>query len=131
MLETDLLHLGSNTNLVDNICWGPQVYNITANASRGVYGKDATSSNIITNPFPASDAVIWSGQGINGGDPGLQLWVSGSLIDNMVPMAEIVSKRNDMLYGSFRVGMKITGIPGTCGAFFFASFFPQWSHHAR
>ncbi|KAK4988228.1 hypothetical protein LTR50_004054 [Elasticomyces elasticus] len=36
----------------------------------------------------------------------------------MVEMGEIVTERDDMLYGSFRVGMKTTGVPGTCAAFF-------------
>ena len=40
----------------------------------------------------------------------------------MIGMGEIVSERTDMLYGSFRVAMQLTGEAGTCGAFFFVSY---------
>lgn len=33
-------------------------------------------------------------------------------------MAEIVTNRSDIMYGSFRAGMKIAAVNGTCGAFF-------------
>ncbi|KAL9001630.1 MAG: hypothetical protein Q9188_005409 [Gyalolechia gomerana] len=58
--------------------------------------------------------------GVNGGDPGLQMYVRGGIPEGEdVPSAEIATVRRDMLYGSFRVGMKYTGEHGTCGAFFF------------
>ena len=56
-------------------------------------------------------------------DPGLQLWVRSTLVGNpgqkLVPSAEIVSPREDILYGSFRIAMKTTQINGTCSAFYF------------
>lgn len=55
---------------------------------------------------------------MHGGDAGLQLWVGSTLVDGLVPMGEIASKRADMAYGSFRIGMKVTSVSGTCGAFF-------------
>lgn len=70
-----------------------------------------------------TDRYDWFGQGISGGDPGLQLWVRSSLIqdsgEQLVPCAEIISERDDILYGSFRIAMKTTGVNGTCGAFYF------------
>ena len=44
---------------------------------------------------------------------------STALNDKLVPSAEIVTEREDILYGSFRIGMKTTDINGTCSAFFF------------
>jgi beta-glucanase (GH16 family) len=39
----------------------------------------------------------------------------------MVRSGEIDSLRRDMRYGSFRVGMKMSDVPGTCAAFFWVS----------
>lgn len=116
-LETDFTHLGHIGT--DNPCWQPQAYQINASVARGDFGKYATVQNIIPNPF--AFASQWDGFGIHGGDAGLQLWVNSSLIDNMIPMAEMVARRHDMMHGSFRIGMKVTNVPGTCGAFFWVS----------
>ncbi|KXL48288.1 MAG: glycoside hydrolase family 16 protein [Acidomyces sp. 'richmondensis'] len=87
------------------IPWRAQQYNVTPAAARGPYGKAAELRNVIVS------------------EDGLQLWVRSQLLDDgiaqLVPMAEVVTARNDMLYGSFRVGMKTTSVNGTCGAFFF------------
>jgi beta-glucanase (GH16 family) len=37
----------------------------------------------------------------------------------MIRSAELVSERDDILYGSFRIAMKTSSIDGTCAAFFF------------
>lgn len=95
--------------------WVRQVWDIPAVGTAG-WGRNMTLENIITNPL-ASDV---GAQGVNGGDPGLELRVSaGELKGGSVKGAEIASARRDMLYGSFRAGMKYTGLNGTCGAFFF------------
>lgn len=112
-LETDFLHL---YNLKNNPCWQPQEYNVTAAAARGSQGQYATPRNVVANPLVSWDA--WSGDGVLGGDPGLRVWVNSSLVAGMVPMGEMVSVRNDMVYGSYRINMQVTGTPGTCGAFF-------------
>jgi len=112
-LETDFLHL---YNLKNNPCWLPQEYNVTAAAARGPQGKYATTRNVVLNPLVSWDT--WSGDGMLGGDPGLRVWVNSSLVAGMVPMGEMVSVRDDMIYGSYRINMKVTGIDGTCGAFF-------------
>ena len=108
ILETDFLHL---YNITNNQCWAVQSYNITAEQAGGPYGRLASPANIVPNPFINNET--WSGQGIRGGSAGLQLWVRSALQDQMVPIGEIVSGAQ-MAYGSYRVGMKVTSVPGTC-----------------
>lgn len=81
----------------------------------------ATPKNVVPNPFRNVDQ--WSGLTAknDGIIPGLQLWVNSTSINGLIPMAEIVARDSDMIYGSFRVGMKITKVPGTCSAFFWVS----------
>lgn len=76
----------------------------------------ATPQNIIPNPYKSMDTQ--RDKTLKKGDPGLQLWVSSTRVDDLVPMAELVSQDKTMIYGSFRIGMKITKVPGTCSAFF-------------
>lgn len=79
-----------------------------------------TLDDVTTNPLSGDTGT----EGVNGGDPGLQLWVrSGEPRGGHIPGAEIASARRDMLYGSFRAGMKYTGENGTCGAFFWVRYF--------
>lgn len=114
LMENDFLH-----TVVDNITeagWRPQEYNITAKAARGPYGKEFVIGNVESNPL--KDKFSWSGDSENGGDPGLRLWVRGDHSKGLVSGAEMATVRNDALYGSFRVGMKLSGTSGTCGAFF-------------
>ena len=114
LLETDFLHLPNITLDTD---WAPQNYTVKSQAARGPYGKNASINIVISNPLPNEKA--WTGNGLLGGDAGLQLWVRGGIPqDGLIPMAELASTRADILYGSFRVAMKLTGIPGTCAAFF-------------
>jgi len=113
LLETDFLHLYSTSQ---NPCWQPQSYNVTAAAARGPQGKLATPKNIVPNPLPSWD--VWEGDGVLGEDPGLRVWVNATEVDGMVPMGEMASVRDDVLYGSYRINMKVSGTPGTCGAFF-------------
>lgn len=118
VLETDFLHVVHFQS-----DWIAQAYNVTPANSRGPYGKSAQIENVISNPI--ASPYDWSGPGIHGPNPGLELWSRAHFVEipdtdeQMIPMAEIVSTRNDVLYGSFRVGMKTTAVNGTCGAFFF------------
>lgn len=112
LLETDFLHVD---NLTDS-GWVPQVYNVSSTAARGAYGKMATLENVRANPL--KNSWDWAGEAVEGGDAGLQLVVRSEPVEKMVPIGEVVASRTDMLYGSFRVAMKLTGLPGTCGAFF-------------
>ncbi|KAF4543849.1 Glycoside hydrolase family 16 [Lasiodiplodia theobromae] len=112
LMETDFLHIDDFTN----IGWVPQVYNVTKAAARGAYGKMATLENVMANPL--KNSWDWAGTAVNDSDAGLQLVVRSQVVDDMVPIGEVVAARTDMLYGSFRVAMKMAGVPGTCGAFF-------------
>lgn len=129
-LETDFLHLYNLPNSVDvpaseDVGWAVQAYNLTPSAARGPYGKAAETENVILNPLPSRKD--WTGEGKLGGAPGLQLWVRGQqdllgpVGDQMVRSGEIDSLRRDMRYGSFRVGMKLSEVAGTCAAFFWVS----------
>jgi hypothetical protein len=99
------------------------VYNMSANESRGPYGKHFELDNVVTNPFRSAKA--WSGDTEHGGDAGLELWVRGDHSQGHVSSAEMATVRNDTLLGSFRVGMKLSNSSGTCGAFFFVRSMPS------
>lgn len=118
ILETDFLHLSSFTDTKD---WIPQEYTVSAALARGPYGKNASLSNVITNPLQS--AYDWAGTGSNNsGAGGLQLYVragSSAPTGSLIRSSELVTNRSDILYGSFRAGMKITPVNGTCSAFFF------------
>ncbi|KAF2104921.1 concanavalin A-like lectin/glucanase [Rhizodiscina lignyota] len=117
--ETDFLHLGQDAlsyNNREETGWAMQVYNVTPKAARGPYGKAAMGSNVIVNPM--KNQYDWAGESVLGGDAGLQVWVRSKTVNSAIPMGEITSMRSDMMYGSYRIGVKLTGIPGTCGAFF-------------
>ncbi|PNS19322.1 Beta-glucanase [Sphaceloma murrayae] len=131
VLETDFLHVyalpnytTSNAERIAAFGWQAQAYSVSPTDARGPYGKSAEVENVLPNPLPSE--WDWAGQGVNGGDPGLQLWVRGkdSLLrtesdaSQSVRTGEIAVLRSDMLYGSFRVGMKMSSDSGTCAAFF-------------
>ena len=113
-MENDFLHT-SGDNATD-FGWQPQEYNVSANDARGPYGKDFDLANVELNPLKNSAA--WTGASQNGGDAGLQLWVRGEHSHGLVGSAEVATVREDALYGTFRVGMKLSAQSGTCGAFF-------------
>ena len=116
LLESDFLH---QTNITTDTDWEPQEYNISALIARGPYGKNASLDNVVSNPLKSTDKDNWTGDSKLGGDAGLQLIVRGGVpSDGMIPMAELTTERDDVFYGSFRAGMRLTGTNGTCGAFF-------------
>ena len=114
LLESDFTQI---ENITLNTDWFPQKYTIPPDVARGPFGKNASLSNVVSNPLKderTSDSIS-----VRGGDAGLQMIVrGGEPSDGLIPMAEIVSAREDVFYGSFRAGMKLTGTNGTCGAFF-------------
>ncbi len=117
LLETDFLHLANITVDTD---WQPQNYTVSPVDARGPYGKNASLSNVLANPLKSQ--YDWAGEGVNGGDAGLQLFVRGGIpSDGLIPMAELATSRADLMYGTFRVGMKVTKTSGTCGGFFWVS----------
>ena len=115
LIETDFLHLA---NITTNTDWQPQNYTVTPALARGPYGKNATLSDVVANPL--KNKYDWAGDGVMGGDAGLQLFVRGGdpSPGGLIPMAEVATTRGDLLYGSFRAGIKVTATSGTCGAFF-------------
>ena len=114
LIETDFLHLKD----INESGWLPQEYSVSPEDARGPFGKQAQIQNVVTNPL--KNKGEWSGDGINGGDAGVQLIVRGGEPPKggSVPMAEMSTNRTDILYGSFRAGIKLTATNGTCGAFF-------------
>lgn len=100
MIETDFLHTYDfENNTAHSIGWMPQTYN--QSDSSGPFGMAKMADNVVTNPLMS--IWDWGGEGLDGGDPGLQLWVKTDTLrgDGLwyVPTAEIVSERDDILYG--------------------------------
>lgn len=111
LLENDFLH----TDKLIPTEWRPQNY--TFREKTNPFGRYMMTNNVITNPLSSKNA--WSGTGKQGGDAGLRLLVKGGIPESgFVPSAEINSDRADMKYGSFRAAMRVTGVNGTCAAFF-------------
>jgi len=71
LIETDFLHLA---NITTNTDWQPQNYSVTSQLARGPFGKNASVADVVANPLKSMDD--WAGNGQNGGDAGLQLYVS-------------------------------------------------------
>ncbi|KAL8970579.1 MAG: hypothetical protein Q9197_003741 [Variospora fuerteventurae] len=109
-LESDFLRLKDFNSQED---WDRQVWD-TPPVGTAKWGRNHTAANVRTNPGPPA-----AEGGVEGSDPGLQLWVSSGVPQGgSVPSGEVATRRRDMLYGSFRAGIKYTGERGTCGAFF-------------
>ena len=116
LLESDFVHVGK---VNEDAGWLPQEFNVTAHTARGVFGQSFVVDNVVTNPI--NDRKSWSGPGRSGGDAGLHFVVENAPNDDMVRGAEIATDRLDLSYGSYRAGIKITNVPGTCSAFFWVS----------
>ncbi|KAL9595105.1 MAG: hypothetical protein Q9219_006648 [cf. Caloplaca sp. 3 TL-2023] len=114
LTESDFLHIKN----INESGWLPQTYTVDPKTARGPFGKDASPKQIALNPLKSR--YDWAGNGINGQEAGAQVLVKGGDPGEggMIPMGEMSTNRTDMLYGSFRAGIKLTGLPGTCGAFF-------------
>lgn len=105
--EADFFHL---KNIKDDPNW-----QISAWPQHGQpYAMSYEKQNVIANPMTGSSA--------NGGDPGLQMVVRGpTQKGSAVSTAEMKTVREDMHYGSYRVALKYSRQPGTCGAMFWVS----------
>ena len=104
LTESNFAHLQhkGDTNMQRNKDWAPQVFNVTAEQGRGDHGEMFAVRNV---DMPA--------------DPGgLRLTVGSELVKGMVPTAEVATRRQDMMWGTFRASMRMTGVEGTCAAFF-------------
>ncbi|KAK3302511.1 concanavalin A-like lectin/glucanase domain-containing protein [Chaetomium strumarium] len=112
LLETDFTRLvadddnNKNNMAWDTTDWAPQAFNLTAQRARGKYGEMFDVGNVGFH---------------GGGDQGqqeLRLAVRSQVLDGMVPVAELDTRRLDIFWGTFRASMKISKVPGTCAAFF-------------
>lgn len=115
---TDILESDFTTlkNIKKDKDWAVQEWKIGSDSSRGPYGRSTDPNNVISNP---GKDLSKSSEGINGGLPGLELVVKTPQEgDEYISVGEVDSRRSDMLWGSYRAGIKMTGINGTCGAFF-------------
>jgi hypothetical protein len=110
VLESDFTTL---VNITKDTDWVVQNWEVNRESSKGPYGRKTEPANVISNP-----AVNGSSVGINGKEAGLELWVRSRTQEEYVSVSEVDSARADMLYGSFRAGIKTNPINGTCAAFF-------------
>ncbi len=107
-IETDFTKLKSIAGAKD---WQRQEFNVSAEAGRGKYSKFFTPNNVAVGPGMAN-------KGASGKQAGVELSVGATIINGAVPVAEMDTARQDLLWGSFRTGMKLTPVKGTCAAFF-------------
>lgn len=115
LMETDFQRV---KDIADNTDWAPQSYTVDAIAARGPFGKNTSTDNVVPNPLKKKGQP----ESLLGGDAGLQLIVRGGVpASGLIPVAEMSSERTDLVYGSFRASIKLTGTSGTCGAFFWVS----------
>ncbi|KAL7905786.1 glycoside hydrolase family 16 protein [Trichoderma velutinum] len=116
MLESKFFEM---RNISRDGTWRRQQYSVSARAGRGEYGKAFAAENIYATARDGddTDSAGSAGSNSNGGD-GIGLLVGSIVVNEAIPVAELDSARNDMHYGSYRAGMKLTAVNGTCAAFF-------------
>lgn len=113
MLESDFTTL---KNITWDTDWVVQSWKVDKEASKGPYGRSTETWNVESNPIKNKEQPD---TGLNGEKPGLELWVrTASANDEYIGVGEADSRRSDMLYGSFRAGIEIPAVSGTCAAFF-------------
>ena len=117
---TDLIE--SNFAQIQDIAqhtdWVRQEFNLSEERARGDFGELFAPDNV-ASVDPSSSP----------GGGGLALTVRSQLVDDMVPGAEIDTKRLDVFWGTFRASMKLSGSPGTCAAFFWVGHDVVLSSH--
>ena len=110
LLETDFTHV---KDISQNPDWIRQQFNVTAEIGRGEYGKSFMPENVESRPVNQINT-----KAVPPEVPGLDLIVGTGKGNNAVPAGEIDTKRLDLHWGSYRAGMKLTNVNGTCAAFF-------------
>ncbi|KAF9776500.1 hypothetical protein IL306_005314 [Fusarium sp. DS 682] len=107
-LETNFSQLH---NISEGHDWVAQQFTVSAKDGRGNFSKAFVPSNVDTRGTDFQDDT--------GHQAGLELRV-GSVVskDDAIPASEVDTARLDLHWGSFRAGMKLTDIKGTCAAFF-------------
>jgi hypothetical protein len=119
LIESDFTLLANITTDTD---WVPQAWKVGREASRGPYGRRTELRNVVSNPAKQHNI---SAEGVNGDLAGLELYVRKleSSDQEYISVAEVDTRRTDLLYGSFRAGIRTSGVNGTCGAFFWYILF--------
>jgi hypothetical protein len=122
--ETDFLHASGDTTSKLSIQapgWAVDVDNKTASQAGRALGVSQRLDTVVTNALPKAK---WGGAPAGFGDAGLQLWVRHGMVDGMVPVAGVRNElslghdgKERMLYGSYRAGVKFSGVNGTRGVF--------------
>jgi hypothetical protein len=122
--ETDFLHASGDkpSNLsIQAPGWAVDVDNKTASQAGRALGVSQRLDTVVTNALPKAK---WGVPPAGLGDAGLQLWVRHGMVDGMVPVAGVgnelslgVEGKERMLYGSYRAGIKFSGVDGTRGVF--------------
>ncbi|KAI1331210.1 glycoside hydrolase, family 16 [Xylariaceae sp. FL0255] len=118
LLETDFIHVditGDGEGQASH-GWVPQGFNMSNVTAQGPYGIDYAVGNVMSNTI--SDPNVFTGPSVVGSDAGLRLVVQSHIMDGLVPAAQVATIEEDYFYGTFRAGIKITDVPGTCSAFF-------------
>ncbi|XEV05592.1 hypothetical protein FSHL1_010879 [Fusarium sambucinum] len=106
-LETDFGQLQTISQSHD---WVAQKFTVSAEDGRGNYSKAFEPTNVAiqaTHPQGHPDL-----------GHGVELRVGSTISNDTIPGSEIDTKRMDLHWGSFRAGMKLTDVKGTCAAFF-------------
>ncbi|KAK7966975.1 glycoside hydrolase family 16 protein [Apiospora aurea] len=95
--------------------WARQAFDKSAGTARGPFGEAYVTENARSDIIPttARNSKI-----SNNDNCGLQLVVGSKVVDGMVQNAEIATMGQDYFHGTYRVGLKVTDVPGTCTAFF-------------
>ncbi|KAI2626679.1 glycoside hydrolase family 16 protein [Hypoxylon sp. NC1633] len=118
LFESDFIHLDIIDGAQDygQYGWAPQAFNMSSEVARGPYGESYTPQNVISNNIAGDQ--MFSGPGAKTGDAGLQLVVKSEVEDDMVTGADVSTSDVYYFHGTFRAGIKVTDVPGTCSAFF-------------
>ncbi|RYP10753.1 hypothetical protein DL765_008021 [Monosporascus sp. GIB2] len=118
LLESDFVHLDitDRSGEYGKYGWAAQVFNKSMHDARGPYGEAFTLQNVVSNKI--ADTKVFDEPGEKGGDAGAHLVVGSEIVDGMVKNSEIATTQLHFFYGSFRAGIKVTDVAGTCSAFF-------------
>jgi hypothetical protein len=118
--ETDFLHVQNVDPKVSVQFpgWNPVAGD---NSTAQTLGYSQQIANVVTNALPKGK---WGGAPAGFGDAGLQLWVRHWTEKGLVPVAGVNNSlslgadgKEKMLYGSYRAGIKFSGVNGTKGVF--------------
>ncbi|KAH9883570.1 glycoside hydrolase family 16 protein [Xylariomycetidae sp. FL2044] len=117
LFESDFVHIDvADKGGYGQHGWAVQEFDMPSDVARGPFGESFRSGNALASTL--RDGKVFEGVGSRGGDAGLQLVVAGDVEDGMVAGAQLATTELHYHHGTFRVGMKVTDVAGTCSAFF-------------